>query len=70
MSSALELARARRETHESCSAALRMIREAVERLGPPGILPSQDAVLQRYGPEPVHEATAIVEALQKMLRRG
>jgi len=47
-----------------------MIREAIERLGPPGILPSQDAVLQHYGPEPVHEATAIVEALQKLLARG
>jgi hypothetical protein len=66
----LELARARRETHESWSAALRMVREAVERLCPLGILPSKDAVLQRYGPKPVHEATAIVEALQKLLRRG
>jgi len=47
-----------------------MIREAVERLGPTGILPSQDVVLQRYGPEPVHEATAIVEALEKLFGRG
>jgi hypothetical protein len=47
--------------------SLRMIREAVETLGPPGILLSQDAVLAQYGPEPVHEATAIVEALQKLL---
>ena len=70
MSSPLELARARRETKESWSAALRMIREAVERLGPPGILPSEDTVLQRYGPEPMHEAAVIVEALQKMFRRG
>jgi hypothetical protein len=46
--------------------ALRMIREAVEMLGPPGILPSEEAVLTLYGPEPVHEGKAIVEALTKM----
>lgn len=67
MSSAFELAEAHLETRENWSAALRMIRETVETLGPPGILPSQDAVLEHYGPEPVHEATAIVEALQKLL---
>jgi hypothetical protein len=44
-----------------------MIRETVETLGPPGILPSQDAVLEHYAPQPVHEATAIVEALRKIL---
>ena len=67
MSSASDLAAARLETKESWSAALRMIREAVETLGPPGILPSQDIVLEHYGPEPVYEATAIVEALRKLL---
>ena len=67
MSLASELAEARQETRESWSAALRMIREAVETLGPPGILPSQDAVLAHDGPEPGHEATAIVEALRKLL---
>jgi hypothetical protein len=30
-------------------------------------LPSQDAVLMLHGPEPMHEAKAIVEALQKLL---
>jgi hypothetical protein len=50
-----------------CLAAIRMIREAVETLGPPGVLPSEEAVLQLYGPEPVHEAQAIVDALRKML---
>lgn len=69
MSSASELTAARQETRESWSAALLMIRETVETLGPPGILPSPDAVLERYGPEPVHEAAAIVEALQKLLAR-
>jgi hypothetical protein len=44
-----------------------MIRETVKTLGPPGILPSQDAVLEHCGPEPIREATAIVEALRKML---
>jgi hypothetical protein len=54
---------------ENAWAALRMIRETVETLGPPGILPSEEAVLMLYGPEPVHEATAIVEALRKLLAR-
>jgi hypothetical protein len=65
-----ELAEARKETRESWSAALRMIRQTVETLGPPGILPSQDAVVEHYGPEPVHEATAIIQAPQKLLRHG
>lgn len=69
MTSEAVLAIAREETRESWSAALLMIREAVETLGPPGILPSQDAVLERYGPEPVHEAAAIVDALRKLLAR-
>lgn len=50
--------------------ALRMIRETLETLGPPGILPSEEAVLGLYGPEPVHEAEAIVEALRKLLARS
>ena len=32
-------------------AGLRMIREAVETLGPPGVLPSGEAVISLYGPE-------------------
>jgi hypothetical protein len=67
VSSPSDLAEAREEIRESWSAALRMIRETVETLGPPGILPSQDAVLEHYDPEPVYEATVIVEALRKML---
>jgi hypothetical protein len=43
--------------------ALHLIRETVETLGPPGALISEDQVLAQYGPEPIHEATAIVEAL-------
>jgi hypothetical protein len=53
VSSASELAEACRETQESWSAALHLIRETVETLGPPGILPSREAVLHLYGPEPV-----------------
>jgi hypothetical protein len=36
-------------------------------LGPPGVLPSEEAVLALYGPEPIHEAQAIVDALTKLL---
>ena len=48
-------------------AGLRMIREAVETLGPPGVLPSDEAVISLYGPEPAHEAQAIVDALAAIL---
>jgi hypothetical protein len=52
---------------ESTWAALRMIREVIETLGPPGVLISEEAVLQFYGPEPVHEAQAICDALSHIL---
>jgi hypothetical protein len=41
-----------------------MIREAVETLGPPGAMRSEEAVLATLGPEPVHEAQAIIEGIQ------
>jgi hypothetical protein len=47
--------------------ALAMIRETIEELGPPGALMSADGVLRKYGPEPVHEAQAIVDALTEIL---
>lgn len=51
---------------EPYAAALRMIREAVEELfGPLANMESEEAVLLR-GPEPVHEAEAIVEALHRV----
>jgi hypothetical protein len=65
VSSPSDLAATREETKENAAAALQMIREAAETLGPPGILPPPG----HYGPEPVHEATAIVEALQRLLAR-
>jgi hypothetical protein len=40
-----------------------MIRETIETLGPAGILPAEG----QHGPEPVHEAEAIVDALRKLL---
>lgn len=43
--------------------ALRMIREAVEAHMPSGALPSGEGVIQERGPEAVHEAEAIVEAI-------
>ena len=70
MSSASELAEARAQTQESWSAALQLIRETVETLGPAGILPSREAVIELYGPEPVHEATAIAAAIRTLVRRG
>ena len=59
-----------RENVQNAWAGLRMIRETIETLGPPGALPSEEAVLSLYGPEPVHEAAAIVEALRKLLGNG
>jgi hypothetical protein len=58
-----------RATTDNALAGLAMIRETIETLGPPGILPSQTGVVHQYGPEPVHEAQAIVDALRKLLAR-
>jgi hypothetical protein len=55
------------ENYRNAWKGLHMIREVVETLGPPGILPSQEAVVTLYGPEPTHEAQAIVDALTKVL---
>jgi hypothetical protein len=70
VSPASELAEARKETRENWSAALHLIRETVETLAPPGILPSRETVLQLYGPEPVHEAEALAAAIRTLVRRG
>jgi hypothetical protein len=48
-------------------AGLRMIRDAVETLGPPGVLPSRRGSHLAHGPEPIHEAEAIVDALAVIL---
>jgi hypothetical protein len=57
------------ENYRNAWAGLRMIREAVEELGPVGVLPSPEAVIGKYGPEPIHEAQAIVDALRAFLDR-
>jgi hypothetical protein len=57
-----------RDNYQNALAALRMIRETIETLGPPGALPSKEAVLILYGPEPIHEGQAIVDALRKVLQ--
>jgi hypothetical protein len=56
-----------RDNYQNALAALRMIRETIETLGPAGALPSNEAVLMLYGPEPIHEGQAIVDALRKLL---
>jgi hypothetical protein len=48
-------------------AALQMIRETIETLGPVGALMSEEAVLLHHGPELVHEAQAICDALVPLL---
>jgi hypothetical protein len=55
------------ENYRNAWAGLRLIREVVETLGPPGALPSQEAVITLYGPEPIDEAQAIVDALTAIL---
>jgi hypothetical protein len=56
-----------RENYQNALVALRMIRETIETLGPPGALPSRDTVLFELGPEPIHEGQAIVDALKRIL---
>jgi hypothetical protein len=55
------------ENYRNAWLGLRMIREAVETLGPPGTMLSEEGVLRKYGPEPIHEAQAIVDALTAIL---
>ena len=38
-------------------------------MGPPDILISEEEVFAQHGPEPIHEAAAIVKALTPLLRR-
>jgi hypothetical protein len=39
-----------RDNYQNALAALRMIRETIETLGPPSALPSKEAVLMLYEP--------------------
>ncbi|PAQ01554.1 PAC2 family protein [Mesorhizobium mediterraneum] len=63
------------EAHDNTQnawAALKLVRMAIEETCPAGVLPSEDAVLLLYGPEPVHEgealAKAIIETVEKLNR--
>lgn len=58
-----------RDNMQNAWAALAMVREAVEEFGPAASLEGPDAVLLR-GPEPVHEAEAIVAALARLLAQA
>ncbi|SIT53170.1 conserved hypothetical protein [Mesorhizobium prunaredense] len=53
-------------------AALKLVRMAIEQTCPAGVLPSEEAVVLLYGPEPVHEgealAKAIIETVEKLTR--
>lgn len=40
-----------------------MVRMAIEETCPAGVLPSEEAVLELYGPEPIHEAEALAKAI-------
>ncbi|WP_287198581.1 hypothetical protein [Mesorhizobium sp.] len=46
---------------------------AIEQTYPAGVLPSEEAALLLYGPEPVHEsvapARAIIETVEQLTRR-
>ena len=53
-----------RKNYQNAWAALRMIRETIETLGPPVALPCGEAVLMLY---PIHEGQAISDALRKLL---
>jgi hypothetical protein len=43
-------------------AGLKLIRMAIEQTCPAGVLPSEEAVVLLYGPEPVHEGEALAKA--------
>lgn len=59
------------ETVEPYAVALFLIREAIgDMFGPVADLISEEAVLQLKGPEPIHDAEAIIEALQRIKERA
>jgi hypothetical protein len=50
--------------------ALRMIREAVETLGPVGALPSQEGIIATRGPTLLDEAEVLVEGIRRIAEEG
>jgi hypothetical protein len=55
-----------RDNYENALAGSAYDPRGDETLGPPGVLPSKEAMLMLYGPEPIHEGQAIVDALRKL----
>jgi hypothetical protein len=58
-----------RANRENAWSTLRMIRLAIETTCPAGVLPSEDAVLGLYGPEPIHEGEALAKAIIETVER-
>ncbi|WP_245268432.1 PAC2 family protein [Mesorhizobium sp. WSM2561] len=50
-------------------AALKLVRMAIEQTCPAGVLPSEEAVLLLYGPEPIHEGEALAKAIIETVER-
>lgn len=55
------------DNYENAWAALRLVREAIETLGPVGALCSEEGTLIERGPEPVHEAETLVRGIQAIV---
>ncbi|RWQ21406.1 hypothetical protein [Mesorhizobium sp.] len=50
-------------------AALKLVRMGIEQTCPAGVLPSEEAVLLLYGPEPIHEGEALAKAIIETVNR-
>ncbi len=50
-------------------AALKLVRMAIEQTCPASVLPSEEASLLLYGPEPVHEGEALAKAIIETVNR-
>ncbi|RWA97824.1 hypothetical protein [Mesorhizobium sp.] len=57
------------ETIQNAWAALKLVRRAIEQTCPAGVLPSEEAVLLLYGPEPIHEGEALAKAIIESVER-
>ncbi|MER9015397.1 hypothetical protein [Mesorhizobium sp. M0898] len=55
--------------HSGDRTCLNLIRMAIEQTCPAGVLPSEEAVLMLYGPEPIHEAEALAKAIIETVER-
>jgi len=57
------------ETIQNAWAGLKLIRMAIGQTCPAGVLPSEEAVLLLYGPEPIDEAEALARAISDTVER-